>query len=549
MGALNIVPLGGSGEIGKNCTLLETDKGIIVLDCGISFPHEEHHGVDIVIPDFSYLLENKERVLGIVLTHAHEDHVGALSFLLPELHVPVFASRFTEAMVTSKLKERLPNYEPKFSRINPGEKFNVGGVEAEAIRVTHSIPETCAIAFHTEHGIVLFTADFKFDPAPVDRKTSDIDRLAELGEEGVLLLLCDSTNIERPGWGASESEVGPSLKDIFHKAEGRVLVTQFSSNIHRMQQIVEAAAATGRFVSVAGRRMDMTFQMCRSMEYLHVGKQEYVPIEDINRYPDNKLVIIVTGSQGEPTAALSQMARREYSRLKILEGDTVVYSARPIPGNEAGIWRTVNALIRMGAEVITEYPTPIHVSGHAYADEAKEMLRLTKPFYVAPVHGEPKHQRRFEKLLIEGGHKSHRIFVMENGDRLVISDERAVIQESAVTAGPVYIDQHGNAEVTKETLRERTFLANDGVLVATVVVDRQDASLRGRPVIQAHGFVGTPEDVDDITEDLASELARLDPAELCHSEFLRASVKEHVGKSCWRRTKQKPVVIASVSLV
>ncbi|MDK3157599.1 ribonuclease J [Kamptonema cortianum] len=410
MGLLKAIPLGGSGEIGKNCTVIETDDDMIIVDCGISFPHEEHHGVDIVIPDFAYILQNRHKVRGIVITHAHEDHVGALSFLLPELAVPIYATPLTEAMIRSKLEERIKMVDVQIESMKPGTKFQLGDITVEPIRVTHSIPETCAIALHTEHGIVLFTADFKFDAAPVDHITSDVKRLAELGEEGVVLLLCDSTNVERAGWSPSESEVESSFREIFQKSEGRVLVTQFSSNIHRMQQIVNAAKATGRKVSVAGRRMDMTFQMVRNMGYLHVDKGTYIPIEEVSRYTDSEVAIMVTGSQGEQMAALSQMSRGEYSRLQVKEGDTIVYSARPIPGNEAGIWRTVNNLVRRGAKVITDYHSHIHVSGHGYIDEIKEMLNLTKPFYVAPVHGEPRHQRLFEEMLLDMGHKSHRIF-------------------------------------------------------------------------------------------------------------------------------------------
>lgn len=548
MGLLKVIPLGGSGEIGKNCTVLETEDDLIVVDCGISFPHEEHHGVDIVIPAFDYLREKKEKFRGLIVTHAHEDHVGALSFLLPEFKVPVYCTPLAEALVRSKLEERVRMVDVEIERMLPGERFSVGGFDIEPVRVTHSIPETCALAFHTEHGVVLFTADFKFDDSPVDGLTTDLKRLEELGEEGVLLLLCDSTNVERPGKGPSESEVGPSLKRIFSEAEGRVLVTQFSSNIHRMQQIVEAARATGRRVTVAGRRMDMTFNMCRRLGYLRCDRVDTVPIEESRKLPDNQLVVIVTGSQGEPMAALSQMSRGEYSRLQVKRGDTIVYSARPIPGNEGGIWRVVNNLIRRGAEVVTESTLPIHVSGHAYNDEVREMLRLTKPFYVAPVHGEPRHQKFFQRMLLEGGHAPHRIFVLDNGDVLSVDEERAWVS-GTVPHGQVFIDQHGNAAVTEQVLRERTSLANDGVVVLTVVVDRKHGEVLNRPRADVSGFVGSQDQMEDILDDLRAALGKLQPAEISHVEFLEATIMEAAQKIIWRRTSQKPVVIPVVEPV
>ncbi len=549
MGQIRVIPLGGTGEIGKNCTVVETETDLFLVDCGISFPHEEHHGVDIVIPDFTYLLERKDKFRGIIITHAHEDHVGALSFLLPQINVPVYATPLAEALVRSKLEERVKHLEPNFQRMVPGVAFELAGMKIEPIRVTHSIPETCAIAFHTEHGIILFTADFKLDASPVDHLTSDVRRLAEIGEEGVLLLLCDSTNIDRQGWSPSESEVGPSLKEIFHKADGRVLVTQFSSNIHRMQQIVDAAYATKRKVVVGGRRMDMTFQLMRRMGYLKVEGDIVIPHDEAKKYKDHELAIIVTGSQGEKMAALSQMSRGEYSRLKIMPGDTVVYSARPIPGNEGGIWRVVNNLVRRGAKIIDEFHSPIHVSGHAYRDEIKEMIRLTKPFYVAPVHGEPRHQQHFRNMLLEDGHAEHRVFVLDNGDQLVINDERAWIDDEKVFSSDVYIDQHGNAVVSQDVLRQRTSLANDGVVVLTIVVDKRDGAILNRPRADVSGFVASGDAVEDILDDLNNILGRLSPAEISQAEFLEATVLEASQKIIWRRTSQKPVVIPIVEAV
>ncbi|MBX3113039.1 MAG: ribonuclease J [Fimbriimonadaceae bacterium] len=548
MSLIKVIPLGGTGEIGKNCTLIETENDIVIVDCGISFPHEEHYGVDIVIPDFTYIIENKEKVRGIVITHAHEDHVGALSYLLKEVNLPMWCTPLTEAMVRSKLEERAKLLEVKINRMTPGEKFKLGEFEIEPIQITHSIPETSAIAIHTSEGAILFTADFKFDPTPVDKIVTDEARLKELGEKGVLLLLCDSTNVDREGWSHSESEVGPSLKKIFHQAEGRVLITQFSSNIHRMQQICDAARATGRKVSIAGRRMEMTFQMCRKLGYIKVEREDTVPIEEAVKMAPNKIAIIVTGSQGEPRAALSQMSRREYSRVKVREGDTVVYSARPIPGNEGPIWRVVNNLVRQGANVITDYPTPIHTSGHASKDEIRHMIALTKPFYVAPVHGEPRHQQSMVDLLVEGGHAEHRIFVLENGDQLLINDEKAWIDD-AIQYGEVFIDQNANKPVTDAVLRQRTGLAHDGVFVFTVVIDQRDGAMANRPRADVRGMVADKEAIEDILDDLCTILTKYQPSELLSQDYISAQILEAAQKIIWRRTSQKPVVIPVVEIV
>ncbi|MFM9872391.1 MAG: ribonuclease J [Fimbriimonadaceae bacterium] len=548
MSLLKVIPLGGTGEIGKNCTLIETENDIVIVDCGISFPHEEHYGVDIVIPDFSYIIANKDKVRGVVLTHAHEDHVGALSYLLTQLNLPLYCTPLTEAMVRMKLEERARNLDVNIQRMTPGEKFKLGELVIEPVKVTHSIPETSAIAFHTKEGIILFTADFKFDNSPVDKILSDEKRLKELGEEGVLLLLCDSTNVDRKGWSNSESEVGPSLKEIFTASEGRVLVTQFSSNIHRMQQICDSAKAAGRKVSIAGRRMEMTFNMCRRLGYINVAREDTVNIEEAVKLPNNKVVIIVTGSQGEPKAALSQMSRREYSRVKVRKSDTIIYSARPIPGNEGGIWRVVNDLIRQGADVITDYPTPIHTSGHASQDEIKHMYELTKPFYVAPVHGEPRHQKTMSNLLVEWGHAEHRVFILQNGDQLHIGEESAWIDE-VVHFGEVFIDQNSNSPVSENVLRQRHVLAHDGVFILTIVVDRKHGELVSRPRADIRGMNATPKDIEDVLDDLCSILSKFQPSELSSPDYISGQILEAASKLLWRSTHQKPLILPIIELI
>jgi len=545
MSLLQVIPLGGAGEIGKNCTVVRQGDEIIVVDCGLSFPHEEHYGVDIVIPDFTYLIENKHLIKGVFLTHAHEDHVGALSFFLRELQVPIFCTAFTEAMVRSKLEERHRGLEADIRQIKIGDTVRAGSMSVEPILVTHSIPETCALAIRTEHGIVLFTADFKFDFSPVDGKLTNMARLAEIGEEGVVLLMTDSTNVDRPGWGPSESTVSIGLRSVFEAAPGRVLLTTFSSNIHRMQQALDVAKETGRKVSVAGRRMDTVLQLCSRLGYLKFPKDVYVPLSDIGKYPANELCILVTGSQGEPSAALSQMSRKEYSRLQIEKGDTILYSARPIPGNEGAIWRTVNRLFAMGANVITDHPTPIHCSGHAYQEELKMMVNLVKPFYVAPVHGEPRHQFLFSDLLREMGHAEHRVFTLGNGDTLCLDDEKAWIGDP-VPWGEVLIDQHGNVPVTSEILAQRASLGHEGVIVVTLGIDFKSGVIEAKPEAMARGYSGPTDAILDALDDLSAALAGMRPEELQNRNVVESTVVEIVKRVINRRCQQRPVVIPAI---
>ncbi len=546
MGLLKVTPLGGAGEIGKNCTVVEQGDDLIIVDCGISFPHEEHHGVDIVIPDFTYIIENKDRLKGIFITHAHEDHIGALAYLLPEVDCPIFASPLAEAFIRTRLEERARIRNPRIAPLPEGRMIEVGSFKVEGIRVTHSIPETMAIAIHTDHGAILFTADFKFDSNPVDNKMSDLKRLSELGEEGVLLLLSDSTNVDREGWSVSEGSIKQGLHQVMVDAPGRVFVTMFSSNIHRMQQICDASKELGRKICIAGRRMEQTFQMCRRLGYLKVNDEQIIPTEELNRYKHEELTIIVTGSQGESRAALSQMSRAEYSRIKIIPGDLIVYSARPIPGNEGGIWRTVNRLVKLGAHVHIDDKSPVHASGHGSKEEIRLMYRLTKPFYVAPVHGEPRHQQLFLDLLDDCNHPAHRRFVLSNGDQLCMDAERAWISEP-VQHGNIYLDQNGNHKVTEDIIRQRTGLATDGVFVLSLLVDSKNGSLAGKPTVKTHGFIASSHELEEIVDNICSEISKMKPSEIKDAKVFQATLEDFTRRIIWRRVKQSPVVISNIS--
>ncbi len=545
MSVVQIIPLGGAGEIGKNCTVVRQGDDIIVVDCGISFPHEEHYGVDIVIPDFSYLIENRELVRGIFITHAHEDHVGALSFLLPDLDVPVVATPFTAAMIKSKLEERMRGVDVDIQEVEPGDTVDVGPFSVEYVRVTHSIPETCALAITTSQGVVLFTADFKFDFTPVDGLTSDIARLTEIGKGGVLALVSDSTNIERPGWGPSESDVSDGLRRAFTHAPGRVLMTMFSSNVHRMQQALDVAKETKRKLAVAGRRMDATLQLAASLGYVKVPEGTFVRLEDIQKYADKELVILTTGSQGEPMAALSQMSRQEYGRMQIKAGDTVLYSARPIPGNEGAIWRTVNRLFLLGANVITESEVPIHVSGHAYREEVKMMVNITRPHYIVPVHGEPRHQFMYRELAIEMGWPEHRVFAIQNGQTLMIGAKTAEYGPE-VAWGELLIDQHGDVAVTEPVLAERTALGSDGVVVVSVGVDLKQGFVTTRPALVSRGFSGQDEVLEDGMDAVHDALDGMPERSRKDAESVRLAIEQAMGRTIHKRCRQRPVVIGVV---
>jgi ribonuclease J len=546
MGLVRVVPLGGAGEIGKNCTVVEQGDDIVVVDLGLSFPHEEHYGVDVVIPDVSYLVENQARVRGVFLTHAHEDHVGALSYVLPKLDVPVYCTAFTEALVRTKLEERANLKDPNIMRVKPGDKVEAGSMTVEFVRVTHSIPETCALAIKTEHGHVLFTADFKLDFTPVDGRKTDMARLTELGREGVVALFSDSTNVDRPGWGTSESRVTDGFRKVFSEAPGRVLVTMFASNIHRMQQAFDVAKETGRRVAVTGRRMETTIDVCRKLGYLDVPEGTYLRLDDVPKHRASELVILTTGSQGEPMAALSQMSRGEYNRLKVQPGDTVLYSARPIPGNEAGIWRTVNRLFRLGAIVVTDSDSPIHVSGHAYQEELKAMISLTQPYYLAPVHGEPRHQFIYAQMAAGMGYPESRIFALANGDALHMDDTQAWIEEGAVVAGEVLIDQANHLPVSGQVISERTSMGHDGLIVVTVRLDAKAGAVEGRPTAVAKGFIGPAGAIEDALDDACTALAKLRAEEARDAEHVARVVEDSVRRSLQRRAQQKPLVLATV---
>ena len=516
-----------------------------MVDCGLSFPDEEMPGVDIVVPDFTYLVENKDKVRGVFLTHAHEDHVGGLSYLLRQIKVPIYCSEFTAALIRRKLEEMLPKERIDLKIVKLGDRIKAGALEVEFVRVTHSIPENASLAIRTGHGIVLFTGDFKFDFSPVDGKLSNITRFGELGQEGVICLLSDSTNVERGGWGPSERIVLDGLRKVFKEAKGRVLLTTFASNIHRLQQAMEAAAETGRKVAVVGRRMEQNLEICQQLNYVRVPKGVLVRLDELRNYPDHEVAILTTGSQGEPMSALVQMSKGSYGRMQIKDGDTLVYSARPIPGNEGAIWRTINRLFEQGCTVIYDSPTPIHVSGHAYQEELKMMINLTKPYYVAPVHGEPRHQFIYNNMARTMGYPEHRIFTMKSGVPLVIDEQNANFG-ATVPVGQVLVDGSGREGVTDEVLRDRFTVAKEGLVSVTVVIDKENGRVVGEPIVQARGFHG-PDDMESQAASwIEDALRQLGREELKDSTRVKHTVADSVRRTFQKRAQSRPLVVPTV---
>ncbi|MEQ1820956.1 MAG: ribonuclease J [Fimbriimonadaceae bacterium] len=542
---VQVIPLGGVGEIGKNCTAIRQDDDIVVIDVGLSFPDDEMPGVDIIVPDFSYLIENRDKIRGIFLTHAHEDHVGGLPYLVEHIEAPIYTSEFTHALIAQKLEEKCDARHIKKIVLKTGEIVQCGSLSVEPVRITHSIPETFAMAIRTRHGIILMTSDFKFDFTPVDHKLSNIARLGELGEEGVLALLSDSTNVERPGWGPSEREVSHGLRKVFTEAEGRVLLTTFASSIHRMQQVYDVAAETGRKVAVVGRRMESNVDICSRMGYLKIPKNTRIMLDEIKMHEPHELAILTTGSQGEPMSALVQMSKQEYGRLKLQSGDTLIYSARPIPGNESGVWKTINRLFKMGVNVVysSNIDVPVHVSGHAYQEELKMMINITKPFYVAPVHGEPRHQHQYLEMARDMGYPEHRAFTFENGLPLCFDETNAWFGDP-IQSGAIMVDSSGHHGVTQDVLKERLQLSQSGVVtVALPVTGRM--KLTSAPKVSARGFLGDEVDLESVA-DLIADYLGSEPNRIENDANLISETEGLVRRHLQKRTGARPVVLVSV---
>ncbi|MGH2831183.1 MAG: ribonuclease J [Solirubrobacteraceae bacterium] len=551
MSGLRVLPLGGLGEIGKNMTVVEYDGRIVVIDVGLRFPTPEMVGIDLVLPDFTYLRERASDIEAIVITHGHEDHLGALPWVIRELaeqHIPpVYAGALTLEMARSKLEEHKLK-EVDLGQVRTGQTLELGPFELELIHMTHSIPDSSAVALGTELGTVLITGDYKFDQTPVDGLPADVSRLAELGREGVLLLCGDSTNVDRQGFSPSESVVGPHLEEVFARCEGRIVVTSFASNIHRVQQVIDAAAALGRKVSLVGRSMRKNVGIGRNLGHIEVPEGMIVGPREIGDFPDERVVIISTGSQGEPLSALRRMAYRDHPQVELRSGDTVVFSATPVPGNERAVNETIDRLYHIGCEVVTTADAPVHASGHGYAEEIKLMLNLVKPRYVMPFHGDFKRLRMHAQLAEAVGVPPEDIFQGDNGLPLDI-DERGARFGKREQAGMVFVDGVEIGDVTDVALRDRRMLSADGIFVVVVTVDEQDGDSVTEPEII---FRGVPfldeagELVEEIRATVEQTLAHAVKEDIRETDLLQQMLHDHLAGLVYDRLRRRPMVLPVV---
>lgn len=540
---LRLIPLGGVGEIGKNMMLMEYGENIIVIDAGLMFPENYMLGIDIVIPDISYLLEHEDKVKGIVITHGHEDHIGGLPYVLPQVNVPIYATRLTKGLIEVKLKEHNLLKTASLHTIQPGDALDLGPFRIEFFRVCHSIPDGVGLAVETPVGLVVHSGDFKFDHSPVDGRLTDFAKLAELSGRGVLVLLSDSTNAETPGYTHSEQEIGETFDRIFSKAKGRIIVATFASNISRIQQVIETAERYSRRVGVVGRSMVNNVKMATELGYLNVSPDMLLTIDEINRLPPRKVVMVCTGSQGEPTSALVRMASDEYRSISIRPGDTVIVSATPIPGNEELINHTLNNLFRLGADVYYDELLDVHVSGHASQEEQKLMINLIKPRFFVPIHGEYRHLVLHAQMAQQLGIPEKNIFVIESGQVLEFDGNEGWLGEE-VAGGYVFVDGLGVGDVGQVVLRDRQHLSRDGFLIAVVAVDEKTGELLAEPDIISRGFVYMRE-AEDLIEQ-AKEQVLIALKKSGSRTVVSAKIKDTLSEFLYEQTRRRPMILPVV---
>lgn len=542
---IKIIPLGGINEIGKNITAIEYKEDIVIIDCGLKFPDDDMFGIDIVIPDISYLLKNSEKIKGIFLTHGHEDHIGALPYVLRQLNVPVYGTKLTLGIVETKLKEHGLLGSTELVRVKPKDIIKLSSVSVEFIKTNHSIADSVAIAIHTPLGVVLHTGDFKIDYTPIDGEMMDFARLAEIGRKGVLVMMADSTNVERPGYTMTEKVVGETFDRLFGKATGRIIVATFASNVHRIQQIITSAQKYNKKVSVSGRSMENIVQVAIELGYIEADKDVLVPIDQIGKYPNDKMVIITTGSQGEPMSALARMAASEHRKITIVPGDTVIISATPIPGNEKFVSKVVNQLFKKGAEVIYDSVEKIHVSGHACQEELKLMQALVRPRFFIPVHGEYRHLKKHGELAMELGLPEKNLVICENGD--VIEVTRNYIKKNgSVTSGQVFVDGLGVGDVGNIVLRDRKHLSQDGILTVVVTIEKQTGKVVSGPDIISRGFVYVRESeglMDEAREIVRSVLNDCEERQITDWATLKSKMRDELREFLYEKTKRKPMIL------
>lgn len=543
---VKIIPLGGLHEIGKNMTVFECSNDMFILDCGLAFPDSDMPGVDIVIPDFTYIERNKDKLRGIVLTHGHEDHIGGLAYLLKKVNVPIYGTKLTLGLVDGKLKEHGLSGKVDLVVVEPKKTVKMGCMAVEFIKVNHSIPDAVGMAIHTPAGIIVHTGDFKVDYTPIDGNIIDLARFGELGSRGVLALMADSTNAERPGYTHTERNVGESFDKLFKNAEGkRIIIATFSSNIHRVQQIINCAERFGRKIAIFGRSMINVINTAIELGYLNAPSGIIIDIETMNSYPSEKIVLITTGSQGEPMSALTRMAMNDHKKVSITPFDFIIISATPIPGNEKYVTRVVNQLMKSGAEVVYEAMYEVHVSGHACQEELKLMLALTKPKFFIPVHGEYKHLRKHAELAYQMGIPEDNVILAEIGN-VIESDGNKMSVVSQVPAGRVLVDGLGVGDVGSIVLRDRKHLAQDGLIIVVIGIERSSNEIVAGPDIVSRGFVYVRESEELIVEAkhiLTDTLNRCSYAELKEWNTLKGKMRDALSDYIYQKTKRSPMIL------
>jgi ribonuclease J len=542
---LYLIPLGGVGEIGKNMFVVDYKDEIIILDAGLMFPEDEMLGVDMVIPDITYLQENRDKIKAIFLTHGHEDHIGALPYILPQINVPIYGTKLTLGLLKIKLEEFGLLPQAKFFEIKPGMEIQIGSLTVSFFTTNHSIPDSVGVALKTPLGNLIYTSDFKFDHTPVLGDITDFYRLAELGREGVLAVLSDSTNAERIGYTPSEKEVGKILNDIFKSTEGRIIIVTFASNVHRIQQIMYAAAFSGRKLAVDGWSMTNVVEISQELGYLDIPPATFIDLEEISNYPKEQIAILTTGTQGEPMSALARLANSNHRKMEIIPGDTVVIAANPIPGNEKLVARTIDNLFRRGANVIYEAITGVHVSGHGSQEELKLMLNLLRPQYLIPVHGEFRHLIHHAKLAERLGIKRENIFIVENGNVIEFTSEGARVITS-VQAGGIFVDGLGVGDVGNIVLRDRHVLSKDGIFIIVMTIDGKAKTILSGPDIVSRGFVYVKESeelMEEAKENVSRILSTLMDKKISDWTTIKNNIKDSVSKLLWEKTGRRPMIL------
>lgn len=542
---IKVIPLGGLGEVGKNITVIEYGEEIIVVDCGMTFPDSEMYGIDVVIPDVSYLVKNKERIKGFFITHGHEDHIGAIPYILKQVNAPIYATKLTIGLIENKLEEHKMLDIVDLNVVEAGDIIPLEKVKVEFIRTNHSIADSCALAIHTPLGIVVHTGDIKVDFTPVDGKVIDLQRLAKIGKQGVLLLMADSTNACHPGYTMSEKTVGETLDNLFGKGKGRIIVATFASNIHRLQQIINSSIKYGRKVAFSGRSMEKISDVAAKLGYLDIPEGLLIDLKDLKLYNSNQITIVTTGSQGEPMSALTRIASSTHKNIQIEKDDMIIISANPIPGNEKAVSRVINDLTQKGAQVIYKSIEEIHVSGHACEQELKLLQSILKPKYFVPVHGEYKHLRKHILIAEEVGLEKGKSFILENGEVLSVNRKSACIS-GKVQAGNVLVDGSGIGDVGNIVLRDRKNLSQDGIINIIVAIERESHSVVSGPDIITRGFIYVRESEELVKniKDIAYESIQnsLDKNIFKWSE-IKNNIRNDVGLFIYSKTKRKPIIV------